>query len=857
MPGPLALLLRGIREVGLRPTWDSLVHVLRTRWIEARYGGTERPSSALARLRAFLQRLGASPAAFPRVGPVVATPGAFRSLAHHERGPVLTFDRATVRLTVLAPDLIRVGVQPAGADPHTLSGDPRYAIARPDAEWPPCPFEVAEGAGAIEVRTQRLVCAVSRADGRVQFRDREGGQVAAEAAPVGWTASGQVVCRWVAQPDAHFYGLGQRTVGLDRRGAAYVNWNTDPRVYDRGDDPVNLCVPFLLSLHSGGRQGYGFLLENTARSRFDLCQTDPHSQAVAVDEGTLSYSFFHGPALETVLQRYTELTGRVPLFPLWALGYQQCRWSYFPEERVRRLADDFRRTHRVPCDAIHLDIDYMDGFRCFTWDAERFPDPAGLIADLHAQGFRVVTIVDPGIKADRHYRVFAEGLERGFFCRYPDGRAFIGPVWPGNSAFPDFTDPGARDWWGALYGGLVEDGVDGFWNDMNEPALFGEDGATIPGPVRHDLDGRGGDHRQAHNVYGLLMARATAEGLSRLRPDRRPFVLTRSGWAGVQRFAAHWTADNCSTWDSLRLTLPMVLGLGLSGVGFTGSDIGGFSGFASGELYARWLQLGIFLPLCRAHTVFDSPDQEPWSWGEPYLSVNRETIRLRYRLLPYLYTALWQCVRTGMPMVRPLLLAFQHDPGTHTLDDQFLCGDALLVAPALEEGATRRRVYLPAGAWYDFWTDERIEGPAWIERDAPLERVPVLVRAGSVLPLGPPLEYVGQRPAEPLALHVYSPVDGRAGGGVLYEDDGETLSYREGEWRVTRLHLEASRDSLHLSRQVEGPFPGVDRLEVVVHGAPGPPRAVEGLPGAVSGYDSERRILRLTGEAFTRLTLTW
>ncbi|MFN3763355.1 MAG: TIM-barrel domain-containing protein, partial [Anaerolineae bacterium] len=535
-----------------------------------------------------------------------------------------------------------------------------------------------------------------------------------------------------------------------------------------------------------------------------------------------------------LLERFTEETGRHPLFPRWALGYHQCRWSYYPEARVRRLARDFRETYRVPCDGIHLDIHHMDGYRVFTWDPRRFPDPAGLIADLHAQGFKVVTIVDPGVKADRKYRVFQDGLRQGMFCRYPDGRLFIGPVWPGNCAFPDFTDPRVREWWGDLHRGLLAAGVDGIWDDMNEPAIFGEDDATIPGPVRHSLEGAGGDHRRAHNLYGLNMARATAEGLARLAPDRRPFVITRSGWTGVQRYAAHWTADNRSDWASLRQTLPMVLNLGLSGIAFTGSDIGGFEGFATGELFTRWLQMSVFFPFCRAHTYFASPDQEPWSWGEPYLSINRDFIRLRYRLLPYLYTALWGCTQTGLPIVRPLLLAFQDDPTTHALDDEFLCGDALLVAPVLEEGATRRRVYLPAGRWYDFWTDDVYEGPAWVEAEAPPERIPVFVRAGAVVPTGPEMDYVGQRPADPLTLHLYPPAEGQQMVSLLYEDDGETPAYRDGLYRLHRFTLLADGDGVVLEWTTEGAYdPGPRRVEAVIHRGAGrePVRLEEVVPG--------------------------
>ncbi len=817
MDNPLLLLLRGIRTVGLGPTWNGVAHAVRTRWVEAKFADPERPLRGLPLLAAFLRRIPVPPGAFPPPGPIVATPGPLLSVRREENALHCQFAHASLTVQALAPDRIRVvwALTPS-PQPH-----PSLPLAGEGEGVPP---EVAGEGVRATLRTDHLLCQVSP-DGRITILDADGAVVAEEAAPVGWAAGSplhgeaegrpsRALLRWRVSPETHFYGLGERAAPLDLRGGVYVNWNTDPRTYGPGDDPLYLCVPFLLALSPEGRRAFGLLLENPTRSRLDLGRADPETITIEVDDATVEYFFFYAPTVAQLVERFTEETGRHPLFPRWALGYHQCRWSYYPEERVRRLASQFRETYQVPCDSIHLDIHHMDGYRVFTWDRQRFPDPAGMIADLHAQGFKVVTINDPGVKADPKYWVFQDGLRRGMFCRYPDGRVFIGPVWPGNCAFPDFTDPRVREWWGDLYRGLLEAGVDGIWDDMNEPALFGEDDATIPGPVRHDLDGVGGDHRRAHNLYGLNMARATAEGLARLRPDRRPFVITRSGWTGVQRYAAHWTADNRSDWASLRQTLPMVLNLGLSGIAFTGSDIGGFEGFATGELFTRWLQMSVFFPFCRAHTYFASPDQEPWSWGEPYLSINREFIRLRYRLLPYLYTALWQCTRTGTPIVRPLLLAFQDDPTTHALDDEFLCGDALLVAPVLEEGATRRQVYLPAGLWYDFWTDAVHEGPVWVEAEAPLERIPVFVRAGAVIPTGPEMDFVGQRPTDPLTLHLYPPPEREKVLSFLYEDDGETLAYQRGEYLLHRFAL--SVGSLEWTRE-GGYDPGPRRVEAVLH----------------------------------------
>ncbi|MCS7283479.1 MAG: glycosyl hydrolase, partial [Anaerolineae bacterium] len=582
MDNPLVLLLRGIQTVGLGPTWAGVAHAIRTRWVEAKFADPERPLRGLPLLAAFLRRIPVPPGAFPPPGPVTVTPGPLLSVQRGENSLHCRFAYALLIVRALAPDRIRVTWQ---ASPFSPSAEGDEGEMNPP-----------------ELHTDRLLCRVA-ADGRIAFLDLNGAVLAEEVAPVGWTADGRALLRWQFPPDAHFYGLGERAAPLDLRGGVYVNWNTDPRTYGPGDDPLYLCVPFLLTLPSEGQHASGLLLENSTRSRFDLGRTEPGVVRIEVEGphpsrgwGEVSYLFFHAPTVAELVERFTEETGRHPLFPRWALGYHQCRWSYYPEARVRRLARDFRETYGVPCDGIHLDIHYMDGYRVFTWDPRRFPDPKGLIADLHAQGFKVITIIDPGVKADRNYWVFQDGLRQGMFCRYPDGRVFIGPVWPGNCAFPDFTDPRVREWWGDLHRGLLEVGVDGIWDDMNEPALFGEDDATIPNPVCHHLDGAGGDHRVAHNLYGLNMARATAEGLARLRPDRRPFVITRSGWTGVQRYSAHWTADNRSDWTSFRQALPMVLNLGLSGIAFTGSDIGGFEGFATGELFTRWLQMSVFFP---------------------------------------------------------------------------------------------------------------------------------------------------------------------------------------------------------------------------------------------------------------------
>lgn len=832
--------LRGVKAVGLGKTLQVAFYPLRRAYHEAKFG-PESPRGSILRGVAGLFTAGRKRPA-PEVGTAQDWTFAGNLLDHQLDGQTLTLhcQNATLQLRVLAADLIRVRFSPAGQTAgHAGPARPSYATCRQDAEWAPVSCTVSEGPDELEMRTPRLVCRIARQPCQLSFHDTQGQLIHADSAGLAW--QGRQAARFAAlTADEHLYGLGERAFPLDLRGHSYTLWNVDPQDYTPGRDPLYLSIPFCIGMHAG--QGYGILYENTCRARLDLGETHPDEAVYVAENGGADYYFVYGPALGTVLERYTELTGRMALPPLWALGYQQSRWSYYPESRVREIAQ-IMRDQRIPCDVLYLDIHYMDGYRSFTWDKRRFPEPARMLADLHEQGFRVVAAVDPHIKADRHYAVCADGLAHDVFCRYPDGGLAGGPVWPGESYFPDLTNPRVRQWWGEQFAPLLQAGLDGFWNDMDEPTVIGPQGDSLAVCVQHDWEGQRTDHGEAHNVYGLLTARSTAEGLQRLRPDRRPFVLTRSGWAGVQRYALHWTGDNLSTWEHLQLTMPMVLNLGLSGLAFTGADVGGFDGDAGGELVLRWTQMGAFLPFFRNHSSLWSSNQEPWAFGEPYLSWNRAAIELRYRMLPYLYTATWQCAQSGTPIARPLLWAYPDDPLTHTLDDQFLCGDALLVAPISQPGRTSRQVYLPAGEWFDFWTDERHTGPRTLTTAAPFERIPVFVRAGTVLPTWPVLQHTNERPVDRLILHVY------AGDGEswLYEDDGQSMAYRSGEYRVTRFGCRIHDDnSLTITRTAQGPYsPAYSHWEWTIHGLSSRPQQVlvDGLPLPEWSWDEVSHIL--------------
>ncbi len=730
----------------------------------------------------------------------------------------VSFQNAHLEVRFLVEDLVRITWQPGELPPS-------YALAR--REWPEVPLQQENTPAGVRLQSLSLEVEV-RLDGGLLFRDRAGRLLRQDLPPErhgqGWLQ------RAVLRPEERIYGLGERAASLNRRGGTFRMWNRDPGgTYGPGDDPLYLCLPLYIGLH---REGSVLLFfENPFPATFSFRE---EAQA-HFEDGALRYYLIPGP-MQRALARYGELTGRPPLPPRWALGYHQSRWGYRSAAEVRQVVAEFE-AHDLPLSAVHLDLDYMEECRVFTISRERFPDMAGLTRELAEKGIRLVAILDPGVQADPGNPLYTEGLERGAFCTLPDGRTLQAPVWPGWCAFPDLTDPQVRAWWGAQYRRLLEAGIAGIWHDMNEPAVFAAWGEpTLPRATRHALEGRGGDHRQAHNLYGLLLNQVGAEAIREGRPGGRPFLLSRSGWAGLQRYAWTWTGDTASTWAGLRLTVPTVLGLSLSGIPYSGPDIGGFEGNPSPELWLRWFQLAAFLPFFRTHSARGTSRREPWCFGPACLAIARRFLQLRQALLPYLYTLAWQAHREGTPLIRPLFWPEGGDPALWDVDDAFFLGDALLVAPVLEEGVRRRRVHLPAGLWYDFWEDTPREGGQEVDLPAPLERIPLLVRAGSVLPL----EEEGQ-----VRLHLYPPQTGLRGGGLLYSDAGDG----EGEGCLERFTLEWEEEDLRLHREVSGAAAPPER-PVHLHGGPGrpdtlttperrptPERPALGKPAPPSGSD--------------------
>jgi alpha-glucosidase len=731
-------------------------------------------------------------------------------------------------VTVLASDLLRIRLAPSGSFAARRS----WAVTTPDNQFAPAAFTVDQLADASVLTTEQLTVQVAHDGGRVSIYERDGGRTVLADGPDGgpaWDRSTGAAI-WIKHmpPDQHFYGFGERTGLLDKRGRRYTCWTTDEYEHQGpSTDALYLAIPFFLALDAAGKS-YGLFLNNTYRSVFDMSDIEHGRFQLEVAGGELDYYLIYGPEPAQVIERYTQITGRMPLPPRWALGYHQSRWSYDSADCVRDLAAQFRR-RGIPADTINLDIDYMDGYRIFTWDRARFPDPAGLIAQLAGQGFKVTAIVDAGVKIEPagSYAVYAEGKQNGFFIKQSNqGNAeeFACYVWPGLCAFPDFTRPEVRAWWGQWYTGLLDTGLAGFVNDMNEPAMHDqpfdhpESHSTEPPPdIPHGSADELTTHAEVRNLYAYLEDQATYQALRRLRPSQRPFLLSRAGYAGVQQYAAVWAGDNASFWEHLEMSLPQLLNMGLSGVAFCGTDIGGFFENGSPELYARWMQLGSLYPLARSNSAKGTSHNVPWNWGEQVEAICRRALELRYQLLPYFYTLFEEATRTGAPVLRPLLFHYPADPATHQLHDQALLGRDLLLAPVLRPGKICREVYLPHGLWYDTRSGERLSGPRHVLADARLDLpMPLYARGGAIIPSGPPLQWSDQQPLDRLTLDIYPDNRGSAAGS-LYEDDGLSFDYEAGQFCRTsyRCETDHQRGISSIQARREGSYVPARRALVI------------------------------------------
>lgn len=628
--------------------------------------------------------------------------------------------------------------------------------------------------------------------------------------------------------DEHFFGLGDKAGPLDRRGQSLVLWNTDAFGFGTATDPLYKSIPFFLAADERGH-AFGFFLDNTWRTHFDFGRRDSSRLEITAAGGPVDYYVIAGPEPRGVVQAYSFLTGTAPLTPLWALGFQQSHWSYLTQSQAQGVADRLR-ADQVPADVLYLDIDYLDRYRVFTTDHEHFPDLAGLVRHLGELGMHLVLITDLHVAhvTDGSYTPYTSGESAGIFVKNPDGTEYVGKVWPGESVFPDFSRPTARDWWGEQYRSLIALGVHGFWNDMNEPSIFEVPSKTMPLDTVHRIEepgfrARNASHAEIHNVFGMLNSRATYEGNLKLAPNVRPFVLTRASYAGGQRYAATWTGDNLSTWEHLHLSVSQLVNLGLSGFAYAGDDIGGFSGGrAAADLLTRWFEIGAFNPVFRDHYGKSKTEQEIWVDGPTHEGIRRHYVEERYRLLPYLYSVAEENSRTGLPIMRPVFLEFPSVLGKagdnfDGSEAQFMLGSALLVAPPVFwESPGPYKVSLPSEGWYDYWTGQRVATRQLSELPE-LSRLPVYVRPGTILPKQPLVQSTMQRPSGALLLEIYPGPDCH---GSVYLDDGISFAYQHGDYLRQAFHCSSQGGTLTIEIGArEGRYvPWWSGYELILHG---------------------------------------
>jgi alpha-glucosidase len=773
--------------------------------------------------------------------------------------------RLLLRITAMRDDVLRLRASRTG----TLPEDASWAVL-PEARAASVPVVQESDAKSAGFHTASLRIRMDRATGLLTLLDLSGKVLQQDAEPMQFEGDRFRIVKTMPL-DEHYFGLGDKTGAFDHRDEAFRMWNTDAYAWQESTDPIYKDIPFYLSYRAG--MSLGVLIDNTWPCSFDFGKTLGDTFQYRAEGGPADIYVVYGPSAKHVLESYAWLTGPTPLPPLWALGFQQSRYSYMTQARALEVAERLR-TDKIPADAIYLDIDYQEKNRPFTINHETFPDMPGLIAKLHQENFHIVAITDLHI-ADlpgQNYAPFDSGMAGDYFVKNADGSVFVGPAWPGPSVFPDFTQRQTRAWWGTLYNSFTHMGIDGFWNDMGEPSVFTPI-KTMPGSVIHRIDEPGfarreATHREIHNVYGMENSRATFDGQLTLRPDARPFVLTRATYAGGQRYAATWTGDNSATWNHLRLTTSMLKNLGLSGFSLAGADVGGFAGTPSAELLTKWIEIAAFQPIDRDHAEKGTGDHEPWANGPAQEAIRRRFIETRYRLLPYLYTVMEAGTHTGLPLLRPLFLEFPDAAlDRHPLDvdleasGEFMVGSDLLVAaPPFLDKADDYNAKLPSTGWYDFWTGDRVhdsqapmdtgilqseevrmQATPLVHLRPELAILPVFVRPGTILPIAPLVQSTGERPQGPLTLRVFPGPDC---AGDLYQDDGVSFAYKHGE--SLRMHFTCSASqgdlTIHIGKH-EGSYPAWwHDLVVEVDGLVATPSSIISNGRSITANISDRRL---------------
>lgn len=729
--------------------------------------------------------------------------GNIRSVKQDGQSVSITTDNAYAKITVYSPSIIRIRVdkQPLKTDfSYAVTGNPEVTKVR-----------VTQDENQLIITTDSLKAVILKKPFSIAFYNHKGQLVNTDekGLNISWVNE-EVTVYKTMQEGEKFIGLGEKTGNLNRRGNGYTNWNTDAYGYDPYADPLYTSIPFYMGIHNG--LNYGIFLDNTYQTDFNFGASNDRFSSFGARGGELNYYFICHKQMADIIRSYTSLTGRMQMPPLWSLGYQQNRYTYYPDTEVYRMAETLREK-KIPADGITLDIHYMDRYQLFTWDKSRFPDPLKMTKRLKDLGFQTTVIVDPGIKIEAGAAAYERGLKEDVYIKYSDGKNYAGQVWPGWCNFTDFTSEKGRAYWKREVKFFADNGVSGIWNDMNEIATWGQ---KMSSNVLFDFDGRKASHLEAHNVYGSLMAKTSYEG-AKAALNERPFNLSRSGYAGVQRYSALWTGDNRSSDEHMMLGIRLLNSLGLSGVPFSGMDIGGFIGTPTAGLYARWIQAGAFFPYFRNHSALNTKSAEPWTFGEEVTEISRNYISLRYKLMPYIYSTFYESTQNGLPVVRSLAIENTFDDNIYNpaFQNQFSFGKSLLVIP-VESGKDLAKIYLPTGTWYDLYTDQLSAGGTEKLIELKLQKLPVYVKGSSIIPMQTLVQTTAIKPADTLKLHIYKGTENNT--FTYYEDDGKTFEHEKGIYYKRDIVYSGSANTVSLEKVTGQASSAFNQIELILHG---------------------------------------
>lgn len=668
---------------------------------------------------------------------------------------------------------------------------------------------------SLKLTTDSLNIHISKNPFRISVYNSKGEELCSDEATLGISWYGNnVSCYKKIHTDEKFIGLGEKTGDINRREHAFYNWNADTPAYGVDTDPLYSTLPFFIGIHD--KVCYGIFFDNTYKSYFNFGGgANQELFYFGADDGDMNYYIFGGSTVPEIIKDYTALTGRTPMPPLWSLGFQQSRWGYDNPEQLLSIAKTFR-DKKMPTDVMVCDINYMDHYKVFTW-SNKFPDVKGMMDKMKSMQFDMVTIIDPGIKVEKGYKAYEEGLAKNYFATYPGGKPYIGHVWPGPCHFPDFTKEAARKWWGNNFKqSHVDNGIRGFWNDMNEPSAWGKEIPTLiefgEGKDKQTLNG-------VKNAYGLLMARSTYEGTKRLMNGQRPFVLTRASYSGVQKYSAQWTGDNVSSDEHILLGIRLINSMGVTGVPYVGMDIGGFMGNPTPDMFVRWMSVSEFTPLFRNHTHIDYNSREPWLFGDANTDKIRKVLEERYQLMPYLYSTFYQAHNDGMPVNRMLPIDYTYDNNAYDtrFQNQFLFGKNMLVCPVVST-TNVTSAYLPGtGKWYRFRSEDKVyEGGKIYNVDAPLTDLPVFIKAGAIIPMQCTVQSTKEKGDGILYLHIWKGSDNSS--FVYYEDDGETYQYEQNQFYKRSINYDAAGNKLIFSAREGNYSSKFKQVKVILHG---------------------------------------